>query len=158
MLLTFLKFIYSFKHVSTVLVLTVRCKHLTGHPSKKGLMNRPICKGRSEKDESATYILCDCEATATTCVTIWWSPATIKSPCKSDTTFQSKCTIVVVLQYSAMHNTSQSKSLFRPTPYVFIHSNLNLSWLWSHKPEGSGFGSRWGHLIFKIDLILQAAL
>jgi hypothetical protein len=38
--------------------------HLKGRIFKMGLTNRPICERCLEKDESATHILCDCEATA----------------------------------------------------------------------------------------------
>jgi hypothetical protein len=37
--------------------------HLKGHPFKLGLINDPICE-RCQEDESATHILCDCEAVA----------------------------------------------------------------------------------------------
>jgi hypothetical protein len=37
---------------------------LTGHLLKMGLTNSPTCERCLEKDESATHILCDCEATA----------------------------------------------------------------------------------------------
>jgi hypothetical protein len=36
--------------------------HLKGHLFKMGLTNSPICGRFPEKDESATHILCDCEA------------------------------------------------------------------------------------------------
>jgi hypothetical protein len=38
--------------------------HLKGHLFKLGLTDDPICKRGPEEDESATHILCDCEATA----------------------------------------------------------------------------------------------
>jgi hypothetical protein len=38
--------------------------HLKGHLLKMGLMNSPTCERCLEKDESATHILCDCEAIA----------------------------------------------------------------------------------------------
>jgi hypothetical protein len=38
--------------------------HLKGHLSKMGLMNDPICERCLEADESATHVLCDCEALA----------------------------------------------------------------------------------------------
>jgi hypothetical protein len=44
-------------------LLTGHC-HLKGHLSKLGLANDPICKRCLEEDESATHILCDCEAVA----------------------------------------------------------------------------------------------
>jgi hypothetical protein len=39
-------------------------RHLKGHLFKMGLMESPTCERCLEKDESATYILCDCEAIA----------------------------------------------------------------------------------------------
>jgi hypothetical protein len=36
--------------------------HIKGHLFKLGLINDPICERCLEKDESATHILCDCEA------------------------------------------------------------------------------------------------
>jgi hypothetical protein len=44
-------------------LLTGHC-HLKGHLSMMGLMNDPICERCLEADESATHILCDCEALA----------------------------------------------------------------------------------------------
>jgi hypothetical protein len=44
-------------------LLTGHC-HLKGHLCKLGLTNSPICERCQEKDESATHILCDCEAIA----------------------------------------------------------------------------------------------
>jgi hypothetical protein len=44
-------------------LLTGHC-HLKGHFFKMGLMNSPTCGRCLEKDESATHILCDCEAMA----------------------------------------------------------------------------------------------
>jgi hypothetical protein len=38
--------------------------HLKGHLFKMGLTDNPICEKCLEKDESATHMLCDCEATA----------------------------------------------------------------------------------------------
>jgi hypothetical protein len=38
--------------------------HLKGHLFKLGLTDDPACERCLEKDESATHILCDCEATA----------------------------------------------------------------------------------------------
>jgi hypothetical protein len=38
--------------------------HLKGHLSEMGLMNDPICERCLEADESATHVLCDCEALA----------------------------------------------------------------------------------------------
>jgi hypothetical protein len=38
--------------------------HLKGHFFKLGLINDPICERCQEEDESATHILCDCEAVA----------------------------------------------------------------------------------------------
>jgi hypothetical protein len=38
--------------------------HLKGHLFKMGLMNDPICERCLEVDESATHVLCDCEALA----------------------------------------------------------------------------------------------
>jgi hypothetical protein len=38
--------------------------HLKGHLFKKGLTDDPTCERCLEEDESATYILCDCEAIA----------------------------------------------------------------------------------------------
>jgi hypothetical protein len=46
-----------------VALLTGHC-HLKGHILKLGLINDPICERCLEKDESATHILCDCEAVA----------------------------------------------------------------------------------------------
>jgi hypothetical protein len=44
-------------------LLTGQC-HLKGHLFKLGLTNDPICERSQEEDESATHILCDCEAVA----------------------------------------------------------------------------------------------
>jgi hypothetical protein len=44
-------------------LLTGHC-HLKGHLFKLGLANDPICERCLEGDESATHILCDCEAVA----------------------------------------------------------------------------------------------
>jgi hypothetical protein len=44
-------------------LLTGHC-HLKGHLFKMGLMNDPICERCLETDESATHVLCDCEALA----------------------------------------------------------------------------------------------
>jgi hypothetical protein len=44
-------------------LLTGHCS-LKGHLFKMGFTNSPTCKRSLEKDESATYILCDCEAIA----------------------------------------------------------------------------------------------
>jgi hypothetical protein len=44
-------------------LLTGHC-HLKGHLFKMGLAESPTCKRCLEKDESATHILCDCEAIA----------------------------------------------------------------------------------------------
>jgi hypothetical protein len=44
-------------------LLTGQC-HLKGHLFKLGLTNDPICERFLEEDESATHILCDCEALA----------------------------------------------------------------------------------------------
>jgi hypothetical protein len=44
-------------------LLTGHC-HLEGHVFKMGLTKSPICERCLEKDESATHILCDCEAIA----------------------------------------------------------------------------------------------
>jgi hypothetical protein len=44
-------------------LLTGHC-HLKGHLFKLGLTNDPICEWCLEKDESATHIMCDCEAVA----------------------------------------------------------------------------------------------
>jgi hypothetical protein len=44
-------------------LLTGHC-HLKGHLFKLGLINDPICERCQEEDESATHILCDCEAVA----------------------------------------------------------------------------------------------
>jgi hypothetical protein len=44
-------------------LLTGHC-HLKGHLSKMGLMNDSICERCLEADESATHVLCDCEALA----------------------------------------------------------------------------------------------
>jgi hypothetical protein len=44
-------------------LLTGHC-HLTGHLFKLGLTDDPICERCLEEDESATHILCDCEAVA----------------------------------------------------------------------------------------------
>jgi hypothetical protein len=44
-------------------LLTGHC-HLKGHLFKLGLTDDPICKRCLEEDESATHILCDCEAVA----------------------------------------------------------------------------------------------
>jgi hypothetical protein len=41
-----------------------RTLHLKGYLFKLGLTDNPICKRCQEKDESATHILCDCEARA----------------------------------------------------------------------------------------------
>jgi hypothetical protein len=38
--------------------------HLKGHLFKLGLTDDPICERCREEDESATHILCDCEAVA----------------------------------------------------------------------------------------------
>jgi hypothetical protein len=38
--------------------------HLKGHLFKLGLTDDPTCERCQEEDESATHILCDCEATA----------------------------------------------------------------------------------------------
>jgi hypothetical protein len=38
--------------------------HLKGHLFKMGLTNDPICERCLEGDESATHVLCDCEALA----------------------------------------------------------------------------------------------
>jgi hypothetical protein len=38
--------------------------HLKGHLLKMGLTNSPTCERCLEKGESATHILCDCEAIA----------------------------------------------------------------------------------------------
>jgi hypothetical protein len=47
----------------TVGLFTGHC-HLNGHLFKLGLMDDPICERCLEEDESATHVLCDCEATA----------------------------------------------------------------------------------------------
>jgi hypothetical protein len=44
-------------------LITGHC-HLKGHLFKMGLTNSPICERCLEKGESATHILCDCEAIA----------------------------------------------------------------------------------------------
>jgi hypothetical protein len=44
-------------------LLTGHC-HLKGHLFKMGLTDDPICERCLEDDESATYIICDCEALA----------------------------------------------------------------------------------------------
>jgi hypothetical protein len=44
-------------------LLTGHC-HLKGHLFNLGLINDPICERCQEEDESATHILCDCEAVA----------------------------------------------------------------------------------------------
>jgi hypothetical protein len=44
-------------------LLTGHC-HLRGHLFKLGLMDSATCERCLEKDESATHILCDCEAIA----------------------------------------------------------------------------------------------
>jgi hypothetical protein len=44
-------------------LLTGHC-HLKGHLFKLGLTDDPMCERRLEEDESATHILCDCEAAA----------------------------------------------------------------------------------------------
>jgi hypothetical protein len=44
-------------------LLTGHC-HLKGHLFKLWLTDDPICKRCPEEDESATHILCDCEAMA----------------------------------------------------------------------------------------------
>jgi hypothetical protein len=44
-------------------LLTGHC-HLKGHLFKMGLTDGPICERCLEDDESATHILCDCEALA----------------------------------------------------------------------------------------------
>jgi hypothetical protein len=46
-------------------LLTGHC-HLKGHLFKLGLINDPICERCQEEDDSATHILCDCEAVAHT--------------------------------------------------------------------------------------------
>jgi hypothetical protein len=38
--------------------------HLKGHIFKVGLTDDPICEKYLEEDETATHILCDCEAIA----------------------------------------------------------------------------------------------
>jgi hypothetical protein len=47
----------------TVGLFTGHC-HLKGHLFKLGLTDDPTCERCLEEDESATHILCDCEATA----------------------------------------------------------------------------------------------
>jgi hypothetical protein len=44
-------------------LLTGHC-HLKGHLFKLGLTDSPICERCLEEDETATHILCDCEAIA----------------------------------------------------------------------------------------------
>jgi hypothetical protein len=44
-------------------LLTGHC-HLKGHLFKLGLTDDPTCERCLQKDESATHILCDCEAIA----------------------------------------------------------------------------------------------
>jgi hypothetical protein len=44
-------------------LLTGHC-HLKGHLFKLGLTDNPTCERYLEEDESATHILCDCEAIA----------------------------------------------------------------------------------------------
>jgi hypothetical protein len=44
-------------------LLTGHC-HLKGHLIKLGLTDDPVCERCLEEDESATHILCDCEAVA----------------------------------------------------------------------------------------------
>jgi hypothetical protein len=44
-------------------LLTGHC-HLKGHLFKSGVADDPICERCLEEDESATHILCDCEAVA----------------------------------------------------------------------------------------------
>jgi hypothetical protein len=44
-------------------LLTGHC-HLKGHLFKMGLTDSPTCERCLEKEESATHILCDCEAIA----------------------------------------------------------------------------------------------
>jgi hypothetical protein len=44
-------------------LLTGHC-HLKGHLFKLGLTDDPTCERCLEEDESATHILCDCEARA----------------------------------------------------------------------------------------------
>jgi hypothetical protein len=44
-------------------LITGHC-HLKGHLFKLGLTDDPICERCLEDDESATHILCDCEAVA----------------------------------------------------------------------------------------------
>jgi hypothetical protein len=44
-------------------LLTGHC-HLKGHLFKMGLTDDPTCESCLEEDESATHILCDCEAIA----------------------------------------------------------------------------------------------
>jgi hypothetical protein len=41
-----------------------RTCHITGHLFKLGLTDDPISERRLEEDESATDVLCDCEAIA----------------------------------------------------------------------------------------------
>jgi hypothetical protein len=44
-------------------LLTGHC-HLKGHLFKLGLTDDPICERCLEEDESATHVLCDCQAIA----------------------------------------------------------------------------------------------
>jgi hypothetical protein len=43
--------------------LTGHC-HLKGHLFKLGLSDSPICEISQEEDETATHVLCECEALA----------------------------------------------------------------------------------------------
>jgi hypothetical protein len=46
-----------------VALITGHC-HLKGHLFKLGLIDNPTCERCLQEDESATHILCDCEAIA----------------------------------------------------------------------------------------------
>jgi hypothetical protein len=65
-----------------VILLTGHC-HLKGHVFKMGLTDDPICERCLEDDESATHVLCDCEALAkdfVTWVSSLWTQVTIMAP------------------------------------------------------------------------------
>jgi hypothetical protein len=56
-------FFYIPRSLWVVGLLTGHC-HLKGHLFKMGLTDDPICERCLEEDESATHILCDCDAIA----------------------------------------------------------------------------------------------
>jgi hypothetical protein len=73
-------------------LLTGHC-HLKGHLFKMGLTDSPTCERCLEKDESATHILCDCEAIA--CLRFRHLGHYFMEPGDyQDTTLHSKCRTV----------------------------------------------------------------